>query len=800
MRASWGNITARFGSYQPIALVCSTFGIILALGAASSLWFWSLNDNPASLRSRIALAGWTASAIAICSAFLRACIAVQLGTCCMMVASLAFEKNCVLLQDAAAMSIYRYAANAPYPMVLPVLRGTRISKHFFGISLLVLLSNLTILSQFISTILLSDTGPDSIAGRLENVSLAYRPNSPCCASPTFPTLAQKPVEFPLFAERAAKYFSISSNSTGPGISDTGPTLRALLPLLPVNRSSLLSYHGKAAMIDSHVLCVSPTPKQIWDDGLSISGNLTAPFLREALASGQLEDRGSFGRNETNISSIFTFNECVHDSRYRVCAVTGDAHYAYRQDPSFPAKYLLPGLGWTMGNSTQPLAPGLDHWWLVMTEEDNYADSSEMKHTFNGTEWTKISGISGAGGAGLAIRMTLCYSTFHIAFATIAIKANKTIKEPIYSIEAKRRDASDRYNTTLIRRHLGATLDDQARGIFNLTDYQMSHEKVNNFRPITAQWRATVRGTPNWRITLNDYGHQIYQSILNAVIADTNRASLALQAIFTLHTASGYYDQLEKFDGYNTSTLQTVRPVIVPVGKRGLFTVAGIIGLHFLSVGLVFWLYFTSNTPKFLDQAWQTVGQLHSGDAGEFLSSARNLGDRDVGRLPLAAAMWDAPVGISKEAKIETTNCRTTSYIPLESSHDTSPTSLRTRWKRILDQKETANHSSSTSLLVQPESIARHTTVEMEDREELLGWREVEDSVREKAKNLLYDSRVRVDFMNSSKLHGDLSIAGHSEVCYHYSRAYCATKLAVNFKVNLLIPGGSLGVDVFNISG
>ena len=83
----------------------------------------------------------------------------------MMVATLAFEKNSVLLKDAAAMSIFRFAAVAPYPMLFPTARGTRVGKNFLAISLLVLLSLLTIFTQLISTILLSDTGQGYIPER-----------------------------------------------------------------------------------------------------------------------------------------------------------------------------------------------------------------------------------------------------------------------------------------------------------------------------------------------------------------------------------------------------------------------------------------------------------------------------------------------------------------------------------------------------------------------------------------------------------------------------------------------------------
>lgn len=61
----------------------------------------------------------------------------------------------MLLRDAAAMSMYRYSATTPYSM-FPVFRGTRVGKNVFAIVLIVQLSFLTILSQFMSTICVAD--------------------------------------------------------------------------------------------------------------------------------------------------------------------------------------------------------------------------------------------------------------------------------------------------------------------------------------------------------------------------------------------------------------------------------------------------------------------------------------------------------------------------------------------------------------------------------------------------------------------------------------------------------------------
>ncbi|KAF8533290.1 hypothetical protein BDD12DRAFT_899661 [Trichophaea hybrida] len=297
----------RYGIYQPVVLIGSTFGILLVIGALSVLWIWTANDTSEGLRSKIAMTGWAVSAIAICSAFLWTCIVVQLAAACMVMATLAFERNfnCVLLQDAATMSIYRYAASSPYAMVLPMIRGTLVGKKPLGIMLLLLLSAEAILSQFISTILLSDTGVGHIAESRRNMTLGY--NSVSLVAAKNPLFETKPQVFLWFIERTAEPPTISHGPSGPGLSDKGPTVKGLIPLSNPQRSSLLYYHGWAPLIDTHILCVAPNLTHIgyFTDTTILYGNLTVPLVEEVLASGELEKRGSFkpSKNNTKIGSF-----------------------------------------------------------------------------------------------------------------------------------------------------------------------------------------------------------------------------------------------------------------------------------------------------------------------------------------------------------------------------------------------------------------------------------------------------------------------------------------------------------------
>jgi hypothetical protein len=69
---------------------------------------------------------------------------------------------------------------------------------------------------------------------------------------------------------------------------------------------------------------------------------------------------------------------------------------------------------------------------------------------------------------------------------------------------------------------------------------------------------------------------------------------------------------------STALLQTAQISRVPTKIRGLFILCGLVGLHLITMATIFWMFFTCRTPKFLDQAWLTLAQLHTGETtGEF---------------------------------------------------------------------------------------------------------------------------------------------------------------------------------------
>jgi hypothetical protein len=679
---------------QPALLVSSTIGILLVMAAFGYLWQTNIHDDPNSLRSRIALINGTKSVVAAASALLRACLSVQVGTCCLMLATLAFEKNTVLLRDAAAMSIYRYATCSPWTMAFPVLGGTRVSRNIVPILLVVLLSSVAVLSQVVSTILLLDLTSAFVAGRVRDVPITYNPDSKL-GTPDALEDGQF-LDFPRFAERTGAEFWLRENSTGLGraIHGTGRTLRAFVPLPQDQRSLLIHYDGLAGVVEANVLCTSPetmnvTYRQILRPGNMsplghVTGNLGVEFLHRS--SAQLESQKSFRFNKKqSLSNLVLDLNCTIEEAPGLLDLS---LYPLRVKATADCESDCTGFD-------DDLRTPRNHWFLFLQQnilrrldteyllDANLTGPPEIivfnqtnsRPRFNGSEWTTLEFIYP--GSDVELELSLCVMPGRTASANITAQANATGTEPVYGTSNKLLSWTSwgayAEKTAFIRRQFATSSSFEQRGILDLKIGTGNEEHL--FSEPRGYWNDFL-GTDHEMSKDPWYTgtgmNEVYQSIYMTTVYNASIMT-ALQTLFTLVQARSYYMYmtLDIPDSAETtiSRVQLAQEAIIPQTKVGLFIVCAIVCLHFLSVILVFWLYSTCRTPTFLDQAWRTIGQLHNGDARAFLSESATLRDRDVGELPSAKEKWNTLVTIDIDGKsVSGVNCKSTgtdsSYAPL----------------------------------------------------------------------------------------------------------------------------------------
>jgi hypothetical protein len=275
--------------------------------------------------------------------------------------------------------------------------------------------------------------------------------------------------------------------------------------------------------------------------------------------------------------------------------------------------------------------------------------SENGYRYNGTEWaTKLATHFEEPGVEYSVDLTLCVASSINSQAQIEFKVSRNISELQPEPRRGARMGQTVYDTAAVRKQLRISYRNaRDRGIFPLTRYEL--ENNAEFSNLSNLFDASVGNEPSESVSITA-AHPIYESILSQTLAENNSVVSALQGILSLFQANDYYDHLQFVNVTSTAKIQTVQFVVVPTGKRGFYIVCGIIVLHFLSVVVVFWLFFSSPTPKFLDQASQTVSQLHKGNASTILENASNIGDREIAQLPSAAGRWDKLVEISVDEK------------------------------------------------------------------------------------------------------------------------------------------------------
>jgi hypothetical protein len=147
-------------------------------------------------------------------------------------------------------------------------------------SLAVVLATTTSLLQFTSTALLSDVKSSAVQARQIEFNVSYG-TLKTSNSRVFPLregygtkyLYTGPLVYPKFAE----YTEPPHAEDQDGVSDTGLSMRAFLPLEPRKiRESIINYSGIATVLDTRIVCMRPTLSNIsitddWETPAHIEG-------------------------------------------------------------------------------------------------------------------------------------------------------------------------------------------------------------------------------------------------------------------------------------------------------------------------------------------------------------------------------------------------------------------------------------------------------------------------------------------------------------------------------------------------
>lgn len=261
-RYFWDKIGRRglfiFGVGSFLLLATFTILLYLWLGAQRALE----GDDPGSVWQSIVFSGWITRVVTISAAIIRTVITAQAATMTAMIAALFLESAGATLHHLPILSITRAVNISPTSLLKPGLLRLNSASSALYTTLIITTSLLVVLSQFISTFLVSDFATVSIAA--PNVSTML--NTTSSEDMTSAQDLTAGINFfgsaPSFYWRFAEYHEplqtqpMSINTT---FTDTGVTFRAAVPFTnQTSRLNLQYYSGLAQLWDARVVCFRPT--------------------------------------------------------------------------------------------------------------------------------------------------------------------------------------------------------------------------------------------------------------------------------------------------------------------------------------------------------------------------------------------------------------------------------------------------------------------------------------------------------------------------------------------------------------
>lgn len=255
------GLRRRLGKYSIAILVGGTVLILGCVGFLVFL-FWLGGDGNTAWRN-IVVSGWAARSITITAFVLRAVTAAQAAVATSMVASLLLHSTQTRLASFAAVSVACFANTGPVDLVPHLHRRASWAIYLVVGSLVVTSAVL----QLTSTLLLSGVGRGYITMTEHLANLNYGITTRSLFSVPRETVGylvhgKGPTAFPAFAESSEP---VDAAGTGDAIRDTGPSMRAFLPIpTQARREALFFYDGVATALDTRVVCMRPSV-----DGLRI---------------------------------------------------------------------------------------------------------------------------------------------------------------------------------------------------------------------------------------------------------------------------------------------------------------------------------------------------------------------------------------------------------------------------------------------------------------------------------------------------------------------------------------------------
>lgn len=671
------RLLVRLGPTAIWTLITGFVLILLAWLFLSFLWF---SDESSPQWLQIVEAGWVIRSVTIAAFVIRWAVSAQAVFCVSMLAAIVLERAEAPL--ALAPSISMITVNG-MGLLQFLSVCVRIPKAKMVAATAISMALASGLLQFTSTALLSDLGTSFVAtNTTSDVAFTMSTKQSTMVDINGRYLYRQP-SFPAFAE-----LSLPTAAKVPaGVVDTGPTLRAFLPIPDsAERVLTLEYSGPAHVFDTRVVCSRP-PMQ----GIEfVSNEFLVMGLQGELRTPDVDiDRftrpvGQQGRSVPFLCSVPFMGSDAEPAQtaylpISICPTTVDFEMGslrsvmreYREDDEVELPHMSflilstqgPTEKWTGWHDwvDQVIRPGPPE---VVGTEDMGPDSPWTRID---TEWKNAS-----------VMVTQCFATLDSQVASI--RAWRTRRN---GTEPSSRTTKD-FDTTEIRRQLGVngTSTPVDRGIFQLEDKQswVAYDKDGDYVPSIG-----TKKDVNVAMLLNEYLYLVAQNftdpnqvssikigysdqvslkdvalggaqgrIVSDTFQTTSNPALAVQAFLTMQLSLAYYEYSEYFDVVLPATSLVDRAVLHPVQKTFYFVILGGVGVHVLLVVAVTVAFAIGTKWTTRGSAWQSFAHLSSQDIHSCVAGKANVvNDAEVVKKIRSAGLQSTLVGtIESQGRIQ----------------------------------------------------------------------------------------------------------------------------------------------------
>ena len=688
---------ARKGPYRrlnTLHLFILLFGsalLLLALIALGLLWKESMRAaspgaDPQEPWVQILSGNWATSYVTICTAIMRTTMGFQASLATAMFAGIILERIGVPFISAPFYSILRAVDVAPNNLLSSAIFRSRSPFSLLVYTLVMIEVLVTIASQFLSTILVSDFAGGTLANIANSTMISSNWTSVMDQSYRS---SEKWWQVPITTSWA---FAEHSEDAVEGLTfaDTGATYRAFLPFeAEIQRTKLRRFTGPALVMNQRVVCASPSMFNLSRDGAGVSLQVMGligmdhesfPTL-EGQKAGMSDDISlvpfncalNAGKTTTRMGDTsFCFPGNIENMSLKDPFLDSDDRDRTISENTFARRQIHDPLDGLMDGETFLL---LD----VLYGSAFYTDTDEgLKAGRGDGPWRIITDKSGAE----TLRATACTTRLDARALEVDMMGSRDRIEP--TIQWNNR--TETYDTAQVLRQLGASLTPESpeeRGILTLEpdatwwrrDYPDPPSLAWNFfsnslarsmpEPLIGDSDVAVNLTVklmSWADETNDNdAHAIHAALFETVLNSTDSPALAAQALLARIHQMSYYSEVHRLAATATSSTTFSVSAQVPARWTGFIAATCIIMIHLVVVFMVVALFLCFTRHSLIGNHWQAVSQVTSEETIRLLEQADRMEDEevkiqaesqsvDMGRCTTLRRRNDGRIALSPEEK------------------------------------------------------------------------------------------------------------------------------------------------------